>query len=206
MTLKRERSNFNTMEEKYLLALDASSKEIGYSIFCKNTKTLIEINHFTQDVDHSLIEKAEAFEGLLKKLIEKYPQIDEMIIEESMMAVFGGASSAHTTTVLNQINILYRYVAYKKGLKVSTITVAESRKFMFPGVKLRTVAKLKGLKEKELCFLLLVEKIGDKLFPTKVMTRGKNKGETVFEDYAGDMADSYICGYAYLLKLNNNEL
>lgn len=191
--------------KKYLIALDASTKEIGYSIFNKETKELIIMDHFTQNPEHSLIQKAEAFDILLASLIVKYPLINEAVIEESFTGFFGGASSANTTMVLNQINILYRYVGYKRGLKISTITVAESRKNMFPGVKLRTIAKLKGIKEKELCFLLLVEKIGKELFPTKLMTRGKNKGNTVFEEFAGDMADSFICGYAYLIKLENKK-
>ena len=63
------------MENKYLLAIDGSSTEVGFSIFNKKTKELIEVGHLSHDKDQSLIEKAEEFNKLLEQLLKKYPQI-----------------------------------------------------------------------------------------------------------------------------------
>jgi hypothetical protein len=186
----------------YLLSLDASSTVVGYSIWDKDTKELIKMDYLKLEKG-SLLEKADEFELLLNRLRGLYPQIDEMVIEEAMMAMFGGMSSAHTTTMLNQMNILYQYVCRKNGLTTSTITVQSCRKSAFPTVKLRPKKLSGGLTHKEQIFNVVVEKLGKDRFPTKVLQSGKNKGNTVFLDEAKDMADSYVVGLGYLNKLKN---
>jgi len=57
----------------YLLALDASTKEIGYSIWNKETKELIELDHYTHEKHVSIIEKADNFESdFLKPLLKGF--------------------------------------------------------------------------------------------------------------------------------------
>src|SRR5580692_537747 len=106
----------------YLLSLDGSTSVCGYSIFDKDTKQLIKMDYLKLEKG-SLLEKADEFELLLNRLKGLYPQIDEMVIEEAMQAMFGGMSSSHTTTMLNQMNILYQYVCRKNKLQTSTIMV-----------------------------------------------------------------------------------
>lgn len=182
--------------EKLILALDASSTTVGYSIFSKKSKKLVEINYF-HPTGENLLKKADSFEVWLKSLIDKYSNIDECVIEESVVAMFGGMSSAHTTTVLNQVNILYRYICYKFSLKVNTITVNEARKNCFPGVKIRTLAKMRKQKEKDFCFDLTLPTLKS-YYTTKTISKGKNKGNVVYEEWCKDMADAYICGFGYL--------
>jgi len=184
---------------EYLLSLDASSTTIGYSIWNKTTNTLEEMNYYNL-VSPDVLIKADEFEVLLNSLKKKYPGLNAMVIENAMMAMFGGMSSAHTTTLLNQVNILYQYVCKKNGLAVNTITVAESRKKAFPTVKLKPKKLSGGLTHKEQIFIVVTEKLGKEKFPTKVLQAGKNKGDTVFLKEAGDMADSYVVGLGFLNK------
>ena len=186
----------------YLLSLDASSTTVGYSIWNKDTRELVEMNFYNMK-SPIILEKADEFERLIIQLKEKYPQLDEMIIEDAMMAMFGGMSSAHTTTLLNQVNILYRDICKLKGLKVNTITVIESRKKAFPMVKLRPKKIAGGMSHKEQIFEVVVKVLGAEMFPTKEMKSGKRKGETVFVDEAKDMADSYVVGLGFLNKTQN---
>jgi hypothetical protein len=189
------------LEPRTLLALDASTKEIGYTIWNVDTKELVSMNHFTHNTNHTLLEKAQAFELLVKMLVDLHPTLSEMVIEESFQAMYGGASSAHTTAVLNQVNALYQYICYKSGLKVTTLSVSECRRLAFPGIKIKSLATLMKAKEKDVVFGLVRKELGEERFPTKTISKGKNKGKVVFEDYAADMADAYVVGKAYLAKL-----
>lgn len=68
-----------------LLALDASSKVIGFSIFDLKTKQLLKIDKFLHDEKKTLIERVIEYEKLLLKLKEEY-NITEMVIEEAFKA------------------------------------------------------------------------------------------------------------------------
>lgn len=183
-----------------LLACDASSVEIGYSIFDLKTKKLLTMSHLSLDKEADLIEKVLEYEKLLIKLLTQY-NIVSFCIEQSMMGFFGGGSSAATIETLTSVNFGYRLLTHKLGIKVNTITVAESRKNTFPGVKIRTLAKLKKMKEKDYCFELIKEKEEVKPFlTTKVMSRGKRKGEEVYNDWCKDMGDSWIVGTGFLKR------
>lgn len=182
-----------------LISCDASSSEIGYTIFDIATKSIIEMDHLTLDKDKPLLERALQFAALLEILKTKYPDLKEFCIEEAFTAMFGTTSNAATTATLLQINAMFRVVAHYAGLKINSITVAESRKNTFPGLKLRTLASQAKLKEKELCFNLATENFlkGQNL-PTKVISKGPRKGQTVYQDFVGDMVDSYIVGLGHL--------
>lgn len=184
-----------------LLACDASSVEIGYSIFDLDTKKLLTMNHLSLDKGATLIEKVLEYEKLLIKLLTQY-NIVSFCIEQSMMGFFGGGSSASTIEVLTSVNFGYRLLTHKLGVKVNTITVSTSRKNTFPGVKIRTLAKLKKIKEKEYCFNLAIEVGEVKVFlTTKTVSRGKNKGLVVYNDWCKDMVDSWIVGVGFLKEI-----
>lgn len=185
-----------------LLALDASSSEIGIAIFDIETKELVSggmgLSHFTHKKENSLLEKGKAFKTVLEGIL-LVNNIKQVAIEAPFVAMYGGASSAHTTALLNQVNAMYQWICYEKGLEVHLITPQEARKFALPGIRLRS-KKNCGLSEKEQTFVLVVEKLGEDLFPKKTMTRGPRKGEEVFEDFALDMSDAYVVGLGFLNK------
>lgn len=182
-----------------LISCDASSSIIGYTIFDIATKKLISHGHLILDKEKSLLERALEFDNLLKTLKKQYPDLTDFCIEAAFTAMFGTTSNAATTATLLQINAMYQVVAHYNGLKVNTITVAESRKNTFPGLKLRTLAAQAKIKEKELCFKLATENyLKDIKLDTKVISKGPRKGMTVYEDYVADIVDSYIVGTGFL--------
>lgn len=185
------------METKeFLLALDCSSVELGYSIWNIETKELISLGHYTFQ-EGKLLEKGTQYENFLRDLMNKF-HITEMVIEECYEAMFGGMSSSHTIAVLNQHNAMIQWITYSLGIEVNNITVAKSRKSAFPNVVLRPKKFSGGLSHKEIIFNAVLEKIGPEHFPTKLVTRGKNKGEVVFESWCLDISDSYVIGLGYL--------
>lgn len=184
-----------------LLALDASSTVIGYSIFDIEKKTLLKMDHLIHDQETSLIERVLVYEKLLIKLREEY-NITDVVIEKAFQGFFGGGSSAATIEILTSINFGYQLVTHKLGVKVNLITVAEARKLTFPNVKIRTLAKLKKMREKEYCFELLKDNETVKPYlTTRIMKSGPRKGEAVHNEWCKDMVDSYITGNGYLKTL-----
>lgn len=181
-----------------LLALDASSTEIGIAVFDLETKELKTLSHFTHKKENSLLEKGKDFKKLLEGIL-LVNNITQVVIEAPFVAMYGGASSAHTTALLNQVNAMYQWICYDKGLKVDIITPQEARRFALPGVKFKH-KKSCGLSEKEQTFVFVVEKLGESYFPKKVMKSGKRKGEEVFEDYSLDMSDAYVVGMGFMNK------
>jgi len=186
---------------KKVFCIDASTKEVGYSIWNKETFEMIELNHWTVPDRDDLLDKMLEFEKwLLTDILVRYPEVDEMVIEESFSAMFGGKSSAKTTTILNQANFGYRLICHKLGLKTNTITVTESRKYAFPTAVMKKGAAANGMKQKEQMFVYVLAELGESYFPTKVLSRGPRKGETVFEDYTQDISDGYVIGKGFVNK------
>jgi hypothetical protein len=182
------------------LNLDASTKVIGYSIFNKETCELIELSHWAVPKG-TLLEKMVAFEKWLTgEMLIKHPEIDKVIIEESFVAMFGGKSSAKVTATLNQANFGYQLISYQLGLNPETITVTESRKYAFPTAVMKRGEAANGMKQKDQMFLYVLAELGEGHFPTKIISRGKRKGQEVFEDFCGDMSDSYIVGLGWMNK------
>jgi len=179
-----------------ILALDGSSTVCGYTIWDKEKKECLKMDYLKFNSENTLIEKAEEFKLFLDNLLSTFSEIDEMVIEESFTKFSG--SDDKVIAMLNQINILYRYVCYMKGMKTNTITVQQARKFALPGCKFVGKSKAGGLNQKEQAFLFLIAKIGEVYFPKKILKSGPRKGQEVFLDEARDMSDSYITGLGFL--------
>jgi hypothetical protein len=186
-------------EESYLLSLDASSSIIGYSIFNIKTKELVKTGYFIHNKEKNLLERVFDYEKLLNQLLLEY-NITEFVIEEAFAAFFGGGSSANTIGVLTAVNFGYQLITAQKNIKINTISVHEARKGAFPGVKIKTLAKLKKQKEKEYCFDLALNQNPDlkKHLQTKIISKGKNKGVEVYHDWCADLIDSWITGIGFL--------
>lgn len=184
--------------EKKLLALDASSRIIGYSVFDIASKKLETVGHLDLSVETDLIKKVLKFEVLLEALQLEF-NITEMVIEESLFGYGAGATSMNTIATLVSVNFGYRLICAKKDIIINTISVNTARAYTFPKIPIRNMAKVKKVKEKEICFELAQEVINH-LLPKKVLKSGKNKGESVFETFSNDIADSWITGLGFLNK------
>lgn len=190
------------IKKGFLLGLDASSKIIGFCVFDKEKEVINELNSYSIKVERDILLKAQEFEIWLESLLVKWPKINEIVIEESFQAMYGTTSDAHTIALLNQVNALYRYICYQKGLKVNTLSVSAARGFCFPTYSFQNKKKSGGKNHKQQAFGLVLKEIGDIYFPIKIISRGKNKGEVRFEETCYDMSDSYILVRAYMNKLS----
>ena len=179
-----------------LLSLDASSNCIGYCIYDSN-KIIIKLSSLDLSKIEGLMDKALFFEKWLKELLIHYPEINEMVIEEAFMVFSAGKSSASTVSTLISINALYRYICFKAGLKVNTISVSNARSLAYAGYSFKQKSKAGGLNHKEQAFLLTLAELGETYFPKKIMKSGKDKGKERFEDFCKDMADAYILAKAF---------
>lgn len=185
--------------EKKLLALDASSRIIGYSIFDIASKKLETVGYLDLSKETDLIKKVLKFEDLLETLQLEF-NITEMVIEESLFGYGGGATSMNTIATLVSVNFGYRLICAKKNIVVNTISVNTARAYTFPKIPIRSMAKVRKVKEKEICFELAQEVLTN-LLPKKELKSGKNKGKSVFESFSNDIADSWITGLGYLNKV-----
>ncbi len=177
-------------KERVIIGLDASSSEIGICIWSLDNSKILQLTHKTLGEKESVVLKGDKFKQLMTDLHQEY-DIVQVGIEEAFVAMYGMSSSAHTTALLNQVNAIYQYIIHSMGIKVSVITPHMARKLSFPNVKLMSKSKC-GMSEKEQIFVHVCQEIGETYFPTKVMTRGKNKGEVRFEDWCTDMSDAYV--------------
>jgi len=177
-------------KERVIIGLDASSSEIGICIWSLDKSEILELSHKTLAEKESVVLKGDKFKELMIELSQQY-DIVQVALESAFTAMYGMSSSAHTTALLNQVNAIYQYVVHSMGIKVSIITPHVARKLSFPNVKLMSKKKC-GMSEKEQIFVHVCEEIGEKYFPTKTMTRGKNKGEVRFEEWCTDMSDAYV--------------
>lgn len=179
-----------------LLSIDGSSTVCGYTIWNKETKEWLEMSYLKFNSEHTLIQRAEEFKDFLDNLMARRSGIDEMVIEESFTKF--GTSNDKVIAMLNQINILYRYICHMKGIKTNTITVQESRKAALPKAKFLAKKLAGGMDHKEQAFFYLLAQLGEAPFPKKVMKSGPRKGQEVFIDEARDMSDSWIVGCGFL--------
>jgi hypothetical protein len=184
-----------TMNDKLLLALDASSRCIGYSIFNQTDYSIIKTGYLTQPEEFNLLEKTKFFQKFLVNLLNEYTNINEMVIEAAFQAMFGMKSSAKTTTILNKINFGYQFVGFNLGLDVYELTEHNCRKYAYP-----TIKPPRGKKGDTKIFYLnlAIKEIGLSHFPTKILKTGKRKGETIYESFCTDISDSYIVGKAFI--------
>ena len=119
-----------------------------------------------------------------------------MVIEESFTKF--KFSDDKTIAMLNQINILYRFICYRKGLKTNTITVQKARSGAYPNAKLLPKKMAGGMSHKEQTFVLTLAELGEDSFPKREMKQGPRKGQMIFEPQALDMADAYVVGKGFL--------
>jgi len=178
-----------------LISLDASTTEIGYTIWDKSNGEMLEINHLTLPNEKKLIEKLDYFSEHINQLKDKF-NINEMVIEQSYEAMFGGNSRTEVTTMLNQINFGFQYVCHIKGITPHSISVSDCRKYAYPGIKF---GKDKETQKKTVLNLFIKEK-SISLLPKKIVnrkTKNNNKGDEILENFAYDMVDSYVVGKAF---------
>jgi len=184
----------------FLLALDASTATVGFCLYDLENKSIVKLDSLDLSNIKGLMDKALFFEEWLKTILGDYPEIGKMVIEEAFIVFSKGKSSASTVSTLISINALYRYICFKAGLEINTISVSNARSLAYPTYSFKQKAKSGGLNHKEQAFLLVLAELGDSYFPKKIMKSGPDKGKERFEDFCTDRSDAYILAKSFVLK------
>jgi len=96
----------------YYLGLDISTSKIGIALLNEN-KELICSDFIKLNSKDSLEKRAEQFYEYIYLLYLEYERkIDSVFLEQPFVAMFGGSSSAVTTSTLNIFSGMCRYVIY----------------------------------------------------------------------------------------------
>jgi hypothetical protein len=173
------------MKKKASLGLDISTSIIGLSCFVDNEFEMISYVDLRKI--KCIFEKAEIFERSFKSLNKKF-EFNKVYIEDTLQSFARGLSSARTLMQLSRFNGIVSNIVFRiTKIVPDYINVNTARK------QLSIVIDKNSEKDKKLQVLEWVDKdIGIYNWPTKVISRGKNKGRVKYEDFCYDMADAYV--------------
>ena len=175
-----------------ICGLDISTSCIGVCIL--NTGSKEEFFYSFSPKGNDWIEKASATKHFLHQLFLDH-EIQEVFIEENMQAFRPGLSSAKTLMSLARFNGVVSFMVQDIfSIKPKFLNVNSARKSL--GIK---IERKSPLSTKEQVFNWVDGKT-NYVWPTKVMSRGKRKGQTVLEDSVYDMADAYVIAQAGLVQ------
>lgn len=167
----------------FQLGLDVSTSMIGVCLF-KNHK-FFSMDKIEVGKDKEFFKKADRVNSYIKKLCEDY-DITELYIEDILQSFSRGLSSAKTISQLARFNGIVSFIAYKHtGLTPVYLNVNTCRKTL--GIKI-----VKTEDKKQQVIKWVVKDLRGYKFETKVLSRGKNKGNVVYEKWVNDMADAYV--------------
>ena len=176
-----------------VLALDISTKTIGWALFDVITKELLELTHISPKVKtdvkiHELMLKAEVFREKLKTYVGL--GITTVVIEEPLL----NSNNVYTVGTLMRYNTLICKEVYDiLGIIPEFITTYNSRKFAFPHlVKQNDKGKfvLFGGYPKDIDKKVIIWELVAKREPQIVWQHTKNN-TLKKENY--DMSDAYTC-------------
>ena len=182
------------VKEKVLISFDLSTTVIGICIQNYSTKEIIKL-YYHNFINKIMIDKAMELQDLVENLFSGYINVECFVIEERLKAFAAGGTNAEAMGKTAALNFLCQYLVYKRGIKVKELNVNTARKLAYDGFH-SAARKIKGGKQKEFAFKLVLNELGAEIFPTKVNKSGINKGKTVFLEEAKDMADAYILSKA----------
>lgn len=182
-----------------ILGLDASTSVVGLAIIDEQTGQIVYTDYLklTGKATKKMIDKAAAVKEWLQKIKTKY-QITKVYIEDYAIKFARGKSSASTITKLAAWNGICQWIAYDIfGLYTEALNVTEARKKL--GIKTLSVKKC-GIDVKEQVFDQVMKNY-NLTWPTKVLSSGPRKGQTVYINEARDMTDAYVVAKAGFLGL-----
>lgn len=172
-----------------ILGLDISTSCTGYCIF--DETGLQKIGYIDLKKYKTLVQKADHIKKALSELKKKY-DIKLVAIEENLQAFRPGFSSASTLMKLAQFNGVVQWVSYEIfNLESIPFNVNTARKLV--GLKIQRKSKETT---KEQVFNWVSKTEPDIEWPTKTISRGRNKGQVVIVNESYDMADAYVIAKA----------
>ena len=131
-------------------------------------------------------------------------KIDAIAVEESLVSFGKRRSSAGTLAVLNRFNGIVSFIARDTfDVPVAFVNSIVARKRV--GIK---IDKDSGVDTKEQIFAWARSHplMRDFSWPTKVVSRGERKGQTVFEPWCYDISDAFVTALWACGNLNTSDL
>ena len=175
-----------------ILGLDISTIVCGICVLDLKGN-IINVSHENFTADTLLLKSVEV-RTLIKKLLSEY-DINHFFVEDRLQGFAGGATNAEAMQKTAAINFYVQALMLEYGVTPVAINVNAARSICFPGFH-KIARALKGVKQKETVFKMILASVDNKYFPTKVMKSGVRKGETVFINEAMDRADAIVIAQA----------
>jgi hypothetical protein len=188
-------------QQEYSVGLDISTSIIGMSLFLDNK--LVKLMHVDLTKTKCMFDKASKFEEEFKHKMLSDTTSDEILdikhiyIEDTLQSFSRGLSSARTLMQLSRFNGIVSNISFRiTRIKPVFINVNTARKTL--GIK---IDKNSSIDKKEQVMAWVGSDLGGYDWPTKIISRGPNKGRVKYEKYCYDIADAYvICKAGIIIK------
>lgn len=181
------------------LGLDISTSIIGICFF-DTDGNFVSLNSLDLRKTKCIFDKANLFRAWIKNIL-KDKEVEKIGIEENLQSFRSGMSSAKTILTLGKFNGVVSQILHEEtSLKPEYISVHTARKLN--NLRLDRTSK-NNIKEQ--VFLQVKDEINYN-WPTKIISRGKNKGVVKMCDECYDMCDAYIITKALVKLINGNKL
>ena len=189
------------MESKiYSIGLDISTSIVGMSLFLNGN--LVKLMHVDLTKTKCMFDKARKFEEefqmkIANDMSDNPLEISEIFIEDTLQSFSRGMSSAKTLMQLSRFNGIVSNIAFRiTRIKPVFINVNTARKSL--GIK---IDKNSDKDKKEQIMEWVSADLGGYDWPTKIISRGPNKGHVKYEKFCYDIADAYvICKAGIIIK------
>ena len=179
-----------------ILGLDISTSTTGYCIF--NEDGILHIGYVCLKKHKDVFQKSAEIKRALQDIKNKF-DIKEIAVEQNLQAFRPGLSSAATLMKLAQFNGIVQWICYEIfGIPAISINVNTARKTV--GLKIKRKDAL-STKDQVFNWVALQEKSIQ--WPTKLVTRCRNKGQVRNINECYDMADSYVIAKAAYILAHN---
>ena len=186
--------------QKYDIGLDISTSIVGMSLFLN--KKLVKLMHVDLTKTKCMFDKASKFEEefiqkICKDISDNMLNIGNIYIEDTLQSFSRGLSSARTLMQLSRFNGIVSNIAFRiTRIKPVFINVNTARKSL--GIK---IDKNSVKDKKEQVMDWVDADLGGYDWPTKIISRGPNKGHVKYEKFCYDIADAYvICKAGIIIK------
>ena len=174
-----------TIKKECIVGLDISTSIVGVALFENNL--LHKLFHVDLTKTKCMFEKSDLFEKVFTENIKDIT-VTKIYIEDTLQSFARGLSSAKTLMQLSRFNGIASNISYKaSGIKPVFINVNTARKSL--GIK---IDKNSSKDKKEQIMDWVDADMGGYKWPTKIISRGVNKGLVKYEKFCYDIADAYV--------------
>jgi hypothetical protein len=173
-----------------ILGLDVSTSKTGWCLL-NDDGSLNRMGCVQSEPDTDLFDKSDLLVKTLAAIIAEHQGQIEIVIEEPLLRFAKGMSSASTLLTLNRYNGMVTYACWRDlSIRPVHLNVIFARRRL--GIK-----KEKGDNVKEVVMRWVSGDVKDYPWPTRVVTRGKKRGQVIFEEFCFDVADAYVMAKAH---------